>query len=111
MFVFSSSLFIFIPILPLLFSSQFCPDDESRFRLETSTIKYEHCGISEIHSENYVYYRFIGDHVLYLVLYVDDTLLIENDREIIQDVKTQFSSKFDMKDLGATNVIFGMESK
>jgi tagatose-1,6-bisphosphate aldolase len=38
-------------------------------------------------------------------------LLIGNNKEIIQDVKTQLSSKFDMKDLGAANFILGMEIK
>jgi uncharacterized protein (DUF2249 family) len=34
-----------------------------------------------------------------------------NNKEIIQDVKTQLSSKFEMKDLGATNFILSMEIK
>jgi hypothetical protein len=38
-------------------------------------------------------------------------LLIENIKEIIQDVKTQFSSKFEMKCLGAMNFILDMEMK
>eukprot|EP00253_Pinus_taeda_P005453 PITA_05453 len=38
-------------------------------------------------------------------------LLVVNDKEIIQDLKTQLSSKFDMKDLGAANYILGMEIK
>ena len=58
-----------------------------------------------------MYFKLIGDHLIYLVLYVDDMLLIGNNREIIQDVKTQLSSKFDMKDLGASNFILGMEIK
>jgi uncharacterized protein (DUF2249 family) len=37
--------------------------------------------------------------------------LIGKNKEIIQDVKTQLSSKFDMKDLGAANFILGMEIK
>jgi hypothetical protein len=49
--------------------------------------------------------------LIYLVLYVDDMLLIGNNKEIIQVVKTQLSSKFDMKDLGASNFILGMEIK
>ena len=60
---------------------------------------------------HYVYFRLIGDDVIYLVLYVDDMLMVGNDKEIIQDLKTQFSSKFDMKDLGAANYILGMEIK
>ena len=58
-----------------------------------------------------VYLKLIGDRVIYLVLYVDDMLLIGNDKEIIQDLKTQLSSKLDMKDLGAANYILGMEIK
>ena len=38
-------------------------------------------------------------------------LLVRNDKEIIQDLKTQLSSKFDLKDLGAANYILGMEIK
>eukprot|EP00253_Pinus_taeda_P020868 PITA_20868 len=38
-------------------------------------------------------------------------LLIGNDKEIIQDLKTQLTSKFDMKDIGAANYILGMEIK
>jgi hypothetical protein len=58
-----------------------------------------------------VYFKLIGDHLIYLVLSVDDMFLIGNNKEIIQDVKTQLSSKFDMKDLGASNFILGMEIK
>jgi len=38
-------------------------------------------------------------------------LLIGNNKEIIQYVKTQLSYKFDMKYLGAANFILGMEIK
>ena len=38
-------------------------------------------------------------------------LLVGNDKEIIQDLKTQLFSKFDMKDLGTANYILGMEIK
>eukprot|EP00253_Pinus_taeda_P021085 PITA_21085 len=37
--------------------------------------------------------------------------LVGNDKEIIEDLKTQLSSKIDMKDLGAANYILGMEIK
>ena len=58
-----------------------------------------------------VYFKLIGDYVIYLVLYVDDMLLIGNEKEIIQDLKTQLSSKFEMKYLGVANYILGMEIK
>jgi hypothetical protein len=62
-------------------------------------------------ADHCVYLKLIGDHLIYLVLYVDDMLLIGNDKEIIEGVKTQLSSKFYMKDLGAANFILGMEIK
>eukprot|EP00253_Pinus_taeda_P028925 PITA_28925 len=36
---------------------------------------------------------------------------VGNDKEIMHDLKTHLSSKFDMKDIGAANYIFGMEIK
>jgi hypothetical protein len=38
-------------------------------------------------------------------------LLIGNNKEIIKEVKNQLCSKFDMKYIGATNFILGMEIK
>jgi hypothetical protein len=35
------------------------------------------------------------------VLYVDDMLLVGNNMDFIKEVKSQLSSKFDMKDLSA----------
>ena len=68
-------------------------------------------GFIKSKEDHCVYFKLIGDCVIYLVLYVDDMLLVGNEKEIIQDFKTQFSSKFDMKDLAATNYILGMEMK
>ena len=45
------------------------------------------------------------------MLYVDDMLLVGNNMDVIKEVKSQLSSKFDMKDLSATNFILGMEIK
>jgi hypothetical protein len=67
-------------------------------------------GFTRSKEDHCVYSKLIGDHLIYLVLYVDDMLLIGN-KEIIQDVKTQLSFKFNMKDLGASNFILGMEIK
>ena len=68
-------------------------------------------GFTRSKADQCVYFKLIGDHVIYLVLYVDDMLLVRNDKEIIQDLKTHFSSKFDMKDIGDGNYILGMEIK
>jgi len=63
--------------------------------------KVDHC----------VYFKLIGDCVIYLVLYLDDMLLVGNDKEIIQDLKNQLSSKFDMKNLGAANYFWAWKLK
>jgi hypothetical protein len=68
-------------------------------------------GFTRRKEDHCVYFKLIGDHLIYLVLYVYDMLLIGNNKEIIQDVKTQLSSKFNLKDLGASNFILGMEIK
>ena len=68
-------------------------------------------GFTRSKEDHCVYFKLIGDRVIYLVLYVDDMLLIGNDKEIIQDLKTQLFSKFDMKDLGAANYNLGMEKR
>jgi len=68
-------------------------------------------GFTRSKEDHYVYFKLIGDRVIYLVLYVDDMLLVGNDKEIIQDLKTQMSSKFDMKDLGVAKYILVMGIK
>jgi hypothetical protein len=68
-------------------------------------------GFTRSKEDHCVYFTLIVDHLIYLVLYVDDMLLIGNNKKIIQGVKTQLSSKFYMKDLGAGNFILGMEIK
>jgi hypothetical protein len=67
-------------------------------------------GFTRSKGDHCVYSKLIGDHLIYFFLYVDD-MLLGNNKEIIQDVITQLSSKFDMKDLGASNFILGMEIK
>ena len=47
-----------------------------------------------------VYKKTSGSAVVFLILYVDDILLIENDIPIIQSVKTWLSNKFFSERLG-----------
>jgi hypothetical protein len=63
--------------------------------------KVDHC----------VYSKQVGNHFIYVVLYVDDILLVGNNMDFIKEVKSQLSSKIDMKDLVAANFILGMEIK
>jgi hypothetical protein len=68
-------------------------------------------GFTRSKANHYVYFKLVGDHFAYVILYVDDMLLIGNNKEIIKEVKPHLSSKFDMTNLGATNFISSMEIK
>ena len=56
-----------------------------------------------------VYKKTSGSALVFLVLYVDDILLIENDIPILQSVKLWLSNKFFMKDLGEASYILGIK--
>jgi hypothetical protein len=62
-------------------------------------------------SNHYVYSKQLGNHLIYVVLYVEGMLLVGNDMNVIKEVESQLSSKFDMKDLDVANFILGMEIK
>jgi hypothetical protein len=68
-------------------------------------------GFVRSRDDHCVYSKQIGNHFIYLVLYVDDMFLVGNNMDVIKEVKSQLSSKFDMKDIGVANFIMGMEIK
>ena len=55
-----------------------------------------------------VYKKISGSALVFLVLYVDDILIIGNDILMLQLVKTWLSSKFSIKDLGDTSYILSI---
>ena len=55
-----------------------------------------------------IYFKQVRDHFVILLLYVDDILLVGNNKEMIKGVKSQLSSQFEMKDLGATKFILSI---
>ena len=63
--------------------------------------KVDHC----------IYFKEEGGCFIYVAFYVDDMLLIGNNMDAIKELKKQVSSKFNMKDLSATNFNLGMEIK
>ncbi|KAL0458389.1 UNVERIFIED_CONTAM: hypothetical protein Slati_0466100 [Sesamum latifolium] len=50
-----------------------------------------------------------GSSVAYLVLYVDDILLIGNDVKMLGDIKAWLSTQFSMKDMGEASYILGIK--
>ena len=66
-------------------------------------------GFEQNLDEPCVYKRHRDKVVMFLVLYVDDILLIGNDVGVMSSVKIWLSSQFDMKDLGEANFILGIK--
>src|SRR4051812_40508933 len=56
----------------------------------------------------YVYKKQSGSSMAFLVLYVDDILLIGNDRKFLEEVKEFLNGQFSMKDLGEAAYILGI---
>jgi hypothetical protein len=58
--------------------------------------------------ESCIYKKMSGSSVAFLVLYVDDILLIGNDVELLNGVKEFLNGKFSMKDLGEAAYVLGI---
>ena len=59
--------------------------------------------------ERCVYKKYEGKVVSFLVLYVDDILLIGNDVAALSTIKVWLANTFDMKDLGKASYIIGIK--
>ena len=66
-------------------------------------------GFSRCHSDTNVYTKRVGDHLLLLVLYVDDLILTGSDPSLIAHVKTHLKKKFEMTDLGPLHYFLGLQ--
>ena len=47
--------------------------------------------------------------MVFLIIYVDDILLIGNDFEMLSKVKIQLATQFQMKDLGEAQYVLGIK--
>ncbi|KAH9751503.1 hypothetical protein KPL71_014323 [Citrus sinensis] len=67
-------------------------------------------GYNKLSSDHYAYYkRFEDNDFIILLLYVDDMLVAGPNKNRIQELKAQLAKEFEMKDLGPTNKILGMQ--
>ena len=57
-------------------------------------------GFSRFHSDPNVYTKKVGNHLIILVLYVDDLILIGSAPKLITHVKSSIKQNFEMSDLG-----------
>ena len=55
-----------------------------------------------------VYKKVSGSSVAFLILYVDDILLMGNDTELLDSIKAYLNKSFSMKDLGEAAYILGI---
>ncbi|KAK2429799.1 secreted RxLR effector protein [Trifolium repens] len=74
-------------------------------RFDETVTKY---GFIKNEDEPCVYMKVSGSKIVFLVLYVDDILLIGNDVPTLQQVKTWLGNCFSMKDLGEAAYILGI---
>ncbi len=66
-------------------------------------------GFIKNEDEPCVYKKVSGSTITFLVLYVDDILIIGNDIPTLQSIKTWLGSFFSMKDLGEATYILGVK--
>jgi histone deacetylase 1/2 len=56
-----------------------------------------------------VYVAQVGDVKFFIMVYVDDFILVCNDRNKLLQIKKELRQKFEMKDLGELHFFLGME--
>ena len=66
-------------------------------------------GFEENAVDDCVYHKFSGSKYLFLVLYVDDTLLAISDIGFLQEIKKNLTKFFEMKDLSKTSFVLGIK--
>ena len=63
----------------------------------------------QVYGEACIYKKVSGSSIAFLILYVDDILLIGNNIEMLESVKVYLNKSFSMKDLGEAAFILGIK--
>ena len=66
-------------------------------------------GFIQTFGEACIYKKVSGSSVAFLILYVNDILLIGNDVEFLDSIKGYLNKRFSMKDLGEAAYILGIK--
>ena len=66
-------------------------------------------GFMQTFGEACIYNKVSGSYVAFLILYVDDILLIGNDIEFLDSIKGYLNKSFSMKDLREATYILGIK--
>jgi Reverse transcriptase (RNA-dependent DNA polymerase) len=56
-----------------------------------------------------IYHKFSGSKFIFLVFYIDDILLVNNDKNMIRETKKFLFKHFDMKDFDETSYVLGLK--
>jgi hypothetical protein len=64
---------------------------------------------SRCHFDPNVYTKKVGNHLIILVLYVDDLILTSSDPKLLTHVKSNLKKKFEMTDLGHLHYFLGLQ--
>ena len=66
-------------------------------------------GFIQTFEEACIYKKVSGSSVAFLILYVDDILLIGNNTEFLDSIKGYLNKNFSVKDLGEATYILGIK--
>ena len=66
-------------------------------------------GYRQSNSDHTLFLRRIERRITCLIIYVDDMIITEDDREEIANLKKRLFQKFEMKDLGRLKYFLGIE--
>ena len=66
-------------------------------------------GFKENIVDQCIYMKVSGRKYIFLILYVDDILLIANDTDLLIETKQLLFSHFDKKDLGEGSYVLGIQ--
>ena len=65
---------------------------------------------SRCHSDPNVYTKKVGNHIIILVLYVDDLILTSSDPKLLTHVKSSLKQNFEISDLGHLHYFLGLQA-
>lgn len=74
-----------------------------RFHNFMIDIEFRRCN-----SDQCLYVKFQGNTECYILLYVDDLLIVSNDMQIIHKVKKSMINEFEITDIGNIDIFLGM---
>ncbi|GJY00351.1 retrotransposon protein, putative, ty1-copia subclass [Tanacetum coccineum] len=72
-------------------------------------VKIKKIGFTQNPDEPCVYLKASRSNIVFLILHVNDILLLENNVTMLQEVKSWLCKCFSMKDLGEASYIFGIK--